>query len=297
MLRINDLIKNSATKKILKSINMNVEEGMIYGFIGHNGAGKSTTMRSIVGLTKFNSGEIIIDGTRYTEKVTINQGVGYLPESPNFYNYMTGKEYMNFIGRFDSTSKPNELLAKAGLEQSMNQRIGSYSRGMKQRLGMAVAMIHNPRLMIMDEPTSALDPFGRHELFDMIKELRDRGSTIILSTHILDDIEKVSDKIGIISGGTMLKEGKVSDILLDYFHPIYDVVVDKLDDINSSFFEQYPLIEEVSVNNNTLSIQVYDVEYAQGHLLQTLLDSKLKVVGFDLRQPSLEDVFMKEVQL
>jgi len=158
-------------------------------------------------------------------------------------------------------------------------------------------MIHSPRLMIMDEPTSALDPVGRHELFDMIKELRDRGSTIILSTHILDDIEKVSDKIGIISGGTMLKEGKVSDILSDYFHPIYDVVVDGVDDINRSFFEQYPWIEEVSVNNRTLSIQVYDVEYAQGHLLQTLLDSKLKVVGFDLRQPSLEDVFMKEVQL
>lgn len=295
MLKINNLSKTIGNTQILKSINMDVAEGMIYGFIGHNGAGKTTTMRSIVGLTNFGSGEIIIDGTQYKNKVVIDQTVGYLPESPNFYPYMTAKEYMRYIGRFITNSKPIELLEMVGLGKSMNKRIGSYSRGMKQRLGMAVAMIHNPKLMIMDEPTSALDPLGRHELFDIIRGLRDRGSTIILSTHILDDIEKVSDKIGIISEGKMLREGKVADILLDYFHPIFDVKIEITEEIDLDFFKQRLWIEEVTRKDEILSLKVTDVAFAKNRILQTLLDSKLKVKGFDLRQPSLEDVFMKEV--
>lgn len=296
MLKINSLCKNVGNTQILKSIDMDVSEGMIYGFIGHNGAGKTTTMRSIVGLTNFTSGEVIIDGRSYSNKVVIDQTVGYLPESPNFYPYMTAREYMRYIGRFTTNSKSTELLELVGLNKSMNKRISSYSRGMKQRLGMAVAMIHNPRLMIMDEPTSALDPSGRYELFDIIKRLRDRGSTIILSTHILDDIEKVSDKIGIISEGEMLREGKVADILSDYFHPIYDVKIENIEEIDLDFFKQRLWIEEVTRKDEILSLRVADVDFAKNHMLQTLLDSKLKVKGFDLRQPSLEDVFIKEVK-
>lgn len=297
MLKIKNLCKNIGAKSLLKSININVDEGMIYGFIGHNGAGKTTTMRAIVGLTRFNSGEIIIEGKSYLNKVAIDHVVGYLPENPNFYSYMTAKEYMRYLSQFSGDSKLIELLEMVGLKKSMNKIIGAYSRGMKQRLGMAATMIHNPKLLIMDEPTSALDPTGRYELFKMIKQLRDKGTTIILSTHILDDIEKVSDKIGIIKEGAMLREGNVDEILSDYFHPIYDVKIEHLDGFNLSFFYKYPWIDEVTKDEQMLSITVKDIDYAKHHMLQTLLDSKLNVVGFDLRQPSLEDVFIKEVLL
>ncbi|MFZ7121009.1 MAG: ATP-binding cassette domain-containing protein [Eubacteriaceae bacterium] len=297
MLRIKNLCKNIGTRPLLKSININVDEGMIYGFIGHNGAGKTTTMRAIVGLTRFNSGEIIIEGKSYMNKVAIDHIVGYLPENPNFYSYMTAKEYMRYLSQLNNDSKLIELLEMVGLKKSMNKRIGTYSRGMKQRLGMAAVMIHNPKLLIMDEPTSALDPAGRYELFEMIKQLRDKGSTIILSTHILDDIEKVSDKIGIIKEGAILREGNVDEILSDYFHPIYDVKTENLDNFDLNYFNKYPWIDEVIKNGQMLSITVRDIDYAKHQMLQSLLDSKLNVVGFDLRQPSLEDVFIKESRL
>lgn len=296
MLKINQLHKSIGSNKILEDINIDVSEGMIYGFIGHNGAGKTTTMRAIVGLTKFNAGEIIINGKSYSDKVDIVNTIGYLPDNPKFYLYMTALEYMAYVGQYSNQKKIKELLERVGLNKAMNKSIGSYSKGMNQRLGMAVAMVHSPKLMIMDEPTSALDPAGRVELFDMIKELRDQGSTIMLSTHILDDIEKVSDKIGIISDGTMLREGKVDEILADYFYPIFDVKVAETSMINTNYFKGLSWIKEVTTEDQLMSLTVSDVDYAKAHILQTLVDSKMPISGFELRQPSLEDVFIKGVK-
>jgi ABC-2 type transport system ATP-binding protein len=270
---------------------------MIYGFIGHNGAGKTTTMRSIVGLTRFDTGEIIINGKAFQNKVNVNHTVGYLPENPSFYDYMSAKEYLNYLNQFSGQSNPSELLEMVGLKKAMNKKIGSYSRGMKQRLGMAAAMMNHPKLLILDEPTSALDPAGRYDLFEMIKSLRDSGSTIILSTHILDDIEKVSDRIGIIKDGKSLKEGKVDEILSSYVNPIYDIKLEKpADGDDRLFFLNKQWITNVTLEGNMMCVVVNNMDDAKKQMLQTLLASKLPVIGYDLRHPSLEYVFMKETR-
>ena len=169
MLKISHLSKSLGTKPLLMDIQLNVDEGMIYGFIGHNGAGKTTTMRAIVGLTKFDSGEITIDRNVFQNKVTIHDVVGYLPENPSFYDYMTAKEYLSYLNPAEGKLQIHEQLELVGLKKAMNKRIGSYSRGMKQRLGLSAAMMKQPKLLILDEPTSALDPAGRLELFEIIK--------------------------------------------------------------------------------------------------------------------------------
>lgn len=297
MLKIIDLNKKVGNRQILKSININVEKGMIYGFIGHNGAGKTTTMRSIVGLTTFEQGEIVIDGKSYSKKVDIQQTIGYLPESPSFYGYMTAPEYLSYLDRSSSRKDIRNLIEKVGLANARKKKVATYSRGMKQRLGMAAAMIHRPKLMIMDEPTSALDPAGRYELFDMIETLRDEGSTIILSTHILEDIERVSDRIGIIKEGAMLREDNVDNVLSDYYHPIFDVTLMEPGDHDFTYFDQFQWIDLVRAEGDKVSITVNDVDYGKKNMLNTLTDSKLPVVGFELRKPNLEEVFMKEIRL
>jgi ABC-2 type transport system ATP-binding protein len=297
MLKISNLDKTIRNKKILNQINMNVDEGMIYGFIGHNGAGKTTTMLSVVGLTRFQSGTIVIDGKTYENQVHTEKVIGYLPENPSFYDYMTAKEYITYLNSFSRFDKPLELLEQVGLAKAMDKRIGTYSRGMKQRLGMAAAMIGSPKLLILDEPTSALDPAGRRDLFGLIKNLRAQGCTIVLSTHILDDIEKISDRIGIIGHGELLREGNVNDILSDYFHPIFDVRLGQVaDNATLDQLRMHQWITDVSTDNGQLSLTVSDVAYAKKNILEVLYKSQLNVIGFELRQPSLEDVFMKEVQ-
>lgn len=301
MLKIKDLDKSVGTRKILKSININVEEGMIYGFIGHNGAGKTTTMKSIVGLTGFESGEIIIDGKAYRNKVSIGQTIGYLPESPSFYGYMTAFEYLTYVSGGQDKKTILDIIERVGLGKARKKRISTYSRGMKQRLGMGAAMIHHPKLMIMDEPTSALDPAGRYELFDMIKTLRDEGSTIILSTHILDDVERVSDRIGIIKEGQVLSEDTVGNVLSKYVHPIFDVDLrvgnENIDKMTLESLKEKTWINQVDWELNRLTITVGDMESGEVEILKTLAETGLPVIGFQKRKPTLEEVFMKEIRL
>ena len=299
MLRINGLNKSVGNRKILKDIHIHVEEGMIYGFIGHNGAGKTTTMKTIVGLTGFDSGEIILEGKSYRNKVDIGGNIGYLPESPSFYGYMTAVEYLAYISGGQDMKEIKSILERVGLGSARKKRISTYSRGMKQRLGMGAAMIHHPKLMIMDEPTSALDPAGRYELFDMIKELREEGSTVILSTHILDDVERVSDRIGIIKEGVILQEDTVEHVLSRYIHPIFDIELacTEPDESDLILLRHKEWIERVDTDGHRLTVMVRDMETGQREMLKSLAETQLPVVGFNVRKPNLEEVFMKEIRL
>lgn len=298
MLKIEDLTKIVKDRVILNKINLKVDEGMIYGFIGHNGAGKTTTMKSILGLTNYNSGKVIIDGKEIIGHQVLTNVIGYLPENPMFYNYMTAIEYMGYLNRFQDKKLEKSYLELVGLYSAMHKKISTYSRGMQQRLGMAVAMIFNPKLMILDEPTSALDPAGRFELFEMIKQLRANGTTILLSTHILDDIEKISDKIGIIKEGEIIREDSVARILDDYFHPIYDVQLNDIDNIEDgmTYLNDLDWTENNQLKGNQLTMTVNDVARSKTEILKAFYESGLHVTGFRLRQPSLEEVFMNEIK-
>lgn len=210
--------KRFGSQQVLRDLSLHVPEHTIYGFIGENGAGKTTSMKIILGLLAADGGEIRVCGepVRYGQTKT-NRHVGYLPDVPEFYGYLTPVEYLALCGGIAGVPadaqkrRSGELLALVGLESAANRRIGGFSRGMKQRLGIAQALIHRPKLLICDEPTSALDPAGRKEIIDILNEIK-RETTVLFSTHILPDIERVCDEIGLLHGGVMALEGRLEEI-------------------------------------------------------------------------------------
>jgi len=209
MLKITGLQKSYKNFQVLKGLNMTIDKGDVYGFLGPNGCGKTTTMNILCNIIRKNEGDIAFENE--------NVKIGYLPESPALYGYMNGFEYLDYIAAccdFESNVKERtqEVLRVTGMYNDAHRKIGGYSRGMNQRIGIAAAMYANPDLLILDEPTSALDPEGRAEVMDIISNLASTGSTIILCTHILSDVERVANKIGMLRHGVMAVEGTLTDI-------------------------------------------------------------------------------------
>ena len=216
-LKIENLHKSFGKNKIINGLSMSIPENTIFGFLGKNGAGKTTTMKMILGFLKIDEGSIEVFG----EKVSFGQSktnrfIGYLPDVPEFYGYMTAKEYLNLCGSITGLSKneiknkSEELLELVGL-RDVNKRISGYSRGMKQRLGIAQALLNSPKLLICDEPTSALDPLGRKEILDIILKIKD-STTVIFSTHILSDVEAICDHVVVLDKGKNVLEGSIDEL-------------------------------------------------------------------------------------
>jgi len=209
MLKINGLRKSYKNFPVLTGLNMSVEKGDVYGLLGTNGCGKTTTMNIICNIVPKDDGSINFE--------TENLKIGYLPESPELFGYMNGFEYLDFIGACcdyvgDVGKRTTEVLELTGMHNHAQRYIKGYSRGMIQRIGIAAALYASPDLLILDEPTSALDPEGRAEIIDIIKTLSQAGSTIILCTHILTDVERIANKVGILRHGVMAVEGTLSDL-------------------------------------------------------------------------------------
>lgn len=211
ILRIEDLYKSFNDNAVIKGLNISVEENSIYGFIGNNGSGKTTTMKMVLGLLKQDSGNIFVNDEQVVFGDTpTNRHIGYLPDVPEFYTYMNAEEYLTLcaeitgIGKFERKERIGILLKLVGLN-GVDTRIKTYSRGMKQRLGIAQALINRPKLLICDEPTSALDPKGRIEILNILKKIAGE-TTVIFSTHILSDVERICDKAGILYDGEIIRE-------------------------------------------------------------------------------------------
>ncbi len=223
------LLKKS---EVLRDIHINAYRGEIYSLIGHNGAGKTTTFKTVLGFVKPDSGEITLFG----EKIGLKQKrkIGFLPERPYFYDYLTAREYLIFTaGLFNlkqAEQKVDELLELVDLKVNKNLRLRKFSKGMLQKLGIAQAIINDPDFLILDEPLGGLDPIGRKNLKDIIIRLKEQGKTIIFSSHILQDAEAISDRVGIIVKGKTIKEGKLKDIIEESFKGI-KVSVSGLKDI------------------------------------------------------------------
>lgn len=217
MISVSHVHKRFGSREIINDLNFKVPENTIYGFIGKNGSGKTTTMKMILGLYSIDSGTILVNGEPvvYGQNKT-NQYIGYLPDVPEFYNYMTPKEYLKLCGEITGISNNEmnnqiiEYLELVGLDKE-NKRIQGFSRGMKQRLGIAQALLNHPKLLICDEPTSALDPIGRKEILDILYALKGR-TTIIFSTHILSDVERICDEIGVLHNGSIALSGTMEEI-------------------------------------------------------------------------------------
>ncbi len=217
VLAIQNLKKNFGSKEVLCGLDLSVPEHSIFGFIGKNGAGKTTTMKAILGLLKSDSGGIYVMGEKVRfGQTSTNRHIGYLPDVPEFYSYMTPLEYLNFCGavsgmpRADAVSRGKELLELVGLGQE-RRRIKGFSRGMKQRLGIAQALLNRPKLLICDEPTSALDPAGRKEILDILLAAREQ-TTVLFSTHILSDVERICTEAAFLNDGKIAMQGTIAEL-------------------------------------------------------------------------------------
>ena len=219
MLRIDNLTKAFGSKKAVDNLSLHIARGEIYGFIGHNGAGKTTTLKSVVGILGFDEGRILIDGKSIAEEpLACKKEIAYIPDNPDIYDYMSGIKYLNFIAdvfgvpaaaRKERIEKYSELF---GLTQDLAQPIASYSHGMKQKLAIISAWIHEPKLIIMDEPFVGLDPKAAHILKGMMREVCSEGGAIFFSTHVLEVAEKLCDKVAIIKDGRLVKSGTMEDV-------------------------------------------------------------------------------------
>jgi|TARA_B110000116_G_C16790107_1_gene563217 ABC-2 type transport system ATP-binding protein len=202
----------------VEGLSLRVEVGEVYGLIGPNGSGKSTTMKVLLGLISATSGSSAIFGLSSSE--TASRGsVGFLPENPYFYKYLTGAETLSFYGKLCGLSRrkikerTSELLSLVDLENARDRRLGGYSKGMLQRIGLAQALVGDPRLVVLDEPTAGVDPAGSRKIRDLIIELKQRGISVILSSHLLEQVQEVCDRVGIIFQGKLIKEGKLEELI------------------------------------------------------------------------------------
>ncbi|MDY4640942.1 MAG: ABC transporter ATP-binding protein [Erysipelotrichaceae bacterium] len=219
MVEIKGLCKSYDNKRVVDNLDLTINDGEIYGFIGHNGAGKTTTIKCLIGILSFEKGEILIDGLSIKDKpIECKRKIAYIPDNPDLYNYMSGIDYLNFIG--DVFNVANEERVKridkyAGifeLTDSLANPISSYSHGMRQKLAIIAAWLHEPDLIVMDEPFVGLDPKASHDLKMMMREFCDNGGSIFFSTHVLEVAEKLCDKVAIIKQGQLIKSGTMEEV-------------------------------------------------------------------------------------
>jgi ABC-2 type transport system ATP-binding protein len=202
----------------VRHLDLRIESGEVYGLLGPNGSGKSTTLKIILGLVSPTRGRTEIFG-RDSRLVESRVAVGFLPENPYFYKYLTGEETLRFFGRLCGLrgtplrERINELLDLVGLTKARKQRLGTYSKGMLQRIGLAQALIHRPKLLILDEPTAGVDPAGSREIRDLICDLRERGITVLLSSHLLAQAQEICDRVGILADGALVREGRLEELI------------------------------------------------------------------------------------
>jgi ABC-2 type transport system ATP-binding protein len=202
----------------VKDLNLTVQEGEVYGLLGPNGSGKSTTLKILLGLVTATDGKTEIFGQDSRDYKSHAQ-VGFLPENPYFYKFLTAEETLNFYGKICGLggaklkSRISELLALVGLEDARHRRVGGFSKGMLQRVGLAQALIQDPQLLVLDEPTAGVDPLGSRQIRDLILELKNRGKTVLLTSHLLEQVQEVCDRVGIMARGVMLREGSLEDLI------------------------------------------------------------------------------------
>ena len=235
MLKIENLTKTYGHKKAVDDLSLHIESGNIYGFIGHNGAGKTTTLKAIVGIMNFDSGDILIDGKSIKKNaLACKKIMAYIPDNPDLYEYLTGIKYLNFIcdvygvdqeKRTERIKKYSDMFE---LSDSLGEVISAYSHGMKQKLAIIAALVHEPKLIIMDEPFVGLDPKATHLLKQLMRQMCDQGAAIFFSTHVLEVAEKLCDKIAIIKAGKLIVSGNTQDVIGD--ESLEDVFLELEDD-------------------------------------------------------------------
>ncbi|MBQ3081787.1 MAG: ABC transporter ATP-binding protein [Clostridia bacterium] len=294
MLRITGLHKRFGNHEVLKGLDLSVPEHSVFGFVGKNGSGKTTTMKTILGLIKADDGEITVAGEKvvYGQTAT-NHHIGYLPDVPEFYDFMKPREYLVFCGEItgmekeDIEKRADELLRLVGLDKE-ERRIKGFSRGMKQRLGIAQALFARPKLLICDEPTSALDPMGRKEILDILYSVRNE-TTVLFSTHVLSDVERICTDVAFIDNGVISIHGKLEDLKANFNSNEYLV-----ETLNES--DTFVLLEQfggVQIAPTRLVFKEGKTEIFD--IMNFIAENKIPVVKIERFEKTLESMFMEVI--
>lgn len=296
ILKISHVAKTFGTKNILNDLSFSVPEHSVFGFIGQNGAGKTTTMKIVLGLLESDQGEIFVNG----EKVAFGQNntnkyIGYLPDVPEFYDFMTPMEYLTMCGQITGMSKKEikekskELLTLVGLNMD-HKRIKGFSRGMKQRLGIAQALLNSPNLLICDEPTSALDPMGRKEVLDILSSVKDH-TTVVFSTHILSDVERICDRIAFLHEGRIALSGTLEEIKNIRNGDRIELEFLTVQDMER-FWELCAGGQKIGRAKLLFSKKT---ERDMSEMMKCLLQNQIPVVRLERLEPTLEDLFLEVI--
>jgi ABC-2 type transport system ATP-binding protein len=294
------LKKSFQGNEVIKGIDFNLEKGKCIALIGPNGSGKTTTLRMLSGLMEPSEGTINFKDAKKGED--IRHLIGYLPQFPVFYDWMSGLEFLTYVGKLagfktkEAKERSLELLRLVGILEAKNRRIGKYSGGMKQRLGIAQALIHHPQLIMLDEPVSALDPIGRREVLDLLEGLK-KETTILFSTHILSDAEEVCDEILFLHNGNIVESGTMMELRGKYQQAKVNFIFSEKADLFAAPFSAHELTQSVLTEGKRLSVFVEDVKLARRDFLKIIVENNMPLEKFEISGMTLEDVFMKVVGL
>lgn len=303
VLTIQNVSKSFGKQKIIDNLNLSVPEGSVFGFIGKNGAGKTTTMKMVLGLLRPDNGKIHVcsEPVCFGQTQT-NRYIGYLPDVPEFYNYMTPVRYLKLCGeviglpKAETLKRSRELLTLVGLDGTAKQ-IGGFSRGMKQRLGIAQALLPRPKLLICDEPTSALDPVGRKEILDILHKISGT-TTVLFSTHILSDVERICGHAAFLNEGKIAVSGTLAEIKALHGHD--SLLLEFSAERDLLLFKKQkaaePLLLHSEENNRELILHSRDMQNVQKSLFRILGETGICPVKIELMEPSLENLFLEVVK-
>lgn len=302
LLTVKGLTKSFGSTRAVDGIGFTIHEGRCAALLGPNGAGKTTAIRMLTGLIAPTSGDIAFQG--------IGPGadrrslIGFLPQVPAFYNWMTGREFLVYAGRLcglsakEAKARSGELLERVGIASAAGRKIAGYSGGMKQRLGLAQALIHRPKLLILDEPVSALDPIGRREVMELLRGLK-RETTVLFSTHVLHDAEELCDDVLIMRAGRIAIGGSISEIRNKHRQPVLSLQIEE-DERSRSWLENWlkappACIQSYTVSGGGARLVADDLDAARRSLLAGLAESDVRVTKLEIGHTTLEDLFMKAV--
>ncbi len=299
LVSVQNLSKIYDKKAVVDDLNFELQPGKCVALLGPNGAGKTTTLRMLAGFIQPTDGTISFNEESLSSD--FRQFVGYLPQYPSFHTWMSGEEFLHYVGQLaglekkEAIERTEELLQLVNLTDARKRRIGKYSGGMKQRLGIAQALIHHPKLIMLDEPVSSLDPIGRREVLNLIRELK-KDATVLFSTHILNDAEEVSEEILLMNHGKMIEQGTISEIrgmqqtvtIRLAFENEPKFIVEKLKEIESVY--------EVKEEAGHFDVSVHDIQVARPAIISRVHEEEWELSKFEITSESLEDFFMKAVK-